>query len=250
MTDLSLIVTVHSETYVCGPTMRSADIAVDEARAAGHTVQTVIALDRATPETAAYFSEPHFDHWERWEMDAGDLGLVRNASVPRADGRYIAFLDADDLFSANWLAKGVAALDEAVDRGERLIVHPELNVFFDGMRSVLVNCDQRSPLFAPEALYVRNYYDSLLMAPREAHLEHPYVTRDLDAGLAFQDWQFTAETLGSGWRHATLRDTIIFKRRRDSSLLTEAVGRKALLRALPELAADRVRGLGQEVRRA
>ena len=42
-------------------------------------------------------------------MHEGDLGRVRNALVPRATGRYIAFLDADDLFSENWLAEGLDA---------------------------------------------------------------------------------------------------------------------------------------------
>lgn len=245
MTDLSLIVTVHSETVVSGPTMRSADLAVAEARAEGYEIETIIALDRPTKGTSAYFHASRFDHWQRWPLDEGDLGLVRNASIQRAEGRYIAFLDADDLFSENWLAEGIKALDEARERGERVIVHPELNIFFDGARSIHLNCDQRSPFFTPETLFVRNYYDSLLMAPREAHLEHPYVTRDLKAGLAFQDWHFTVETLGSGWRHELVRDTIIFKRRRDNSLLTEAMGADAVLRALPELAADRIRDLGR-----
>jgi hypothetical protein len=40
-----------------------------------------------------------------------------------------------------------------------------------------------------------------------------------------------------------VRDTIIFKRRRDSSLMVESAGRKSLLRSLPEMAIDRVRDL-------
>src|SRR5262249_50382832 len=100
-TDLTLVVTAHDETLVCGPTMRAADVAVAAARAAGYTVQTVIALDRATETTAAYFHQPSFDHWERWTMDEGELGRVRNASVLMSTGRFIAFLDADDVFSEN-----------------------------------------------------------------------------------------------------------------------------------------------------
>ena len=47
-TDLTLIVTAHNETTVCGPTMTSADVAVEAARAAGYSVQTIVALDQAT----------------------------------------------------------------------------------------------------------------------------------------------------------------------------------------------------------
>jgi len=243
--DLALVVTAHDETAVSGPTMRSADRAVAAARDAGYTVQALIALDGATEATTAYFGQSCFDHWERQVHDECDIGRVRNTVVQQLDCRYVAFLDADDLFSDNWLAAGVAALDEATGRGERAIVHPELNVVFDGARTIQVNIDQQSPLFTPHYLYLRHYYDSLCLAPREAHLEIPYVSRDVPNGLSYQDFQFTIETLDAGWRHHVVRDTIIFKRRRDVSLVTESTLRKSVVRALPGMAIDRVRDLGR-----
>ena len=45
-------------------------------------------------------------------MNERDLGRVRNALVPEVEGEFIAFLDADDLFSENWLAKGLATVKE------------------------------------------------------------------------------------------------------------------------------------------
>ena len=244
-TDLTVIVTAHDETAVCGPTMRSADLAVEAARARGITVQTIIGLDAPTEATSTYFHQPHFDHWERRILQERELGRVRNALVPECDGRYIAFLDADDLFSENWLAEGVTALDAAAERGEHAIAHPELNVVFDGQKTVAVTIDQSSPLFTPHYLYFRHYYDSLCMAPREAHLEVPFVTRDVPNGLSYQDFQFTIETLDAGWRHMVVKDTIIFKRRRDFSLVTESTARKSIVRRLPAMAIDRVRDLGK-----
>jgi glycosyltransferase involved in cell wall biosynthesis len=242
-TDLTVVVTAHDETAVCGPTMRAADLAVEAARARGFGVQTIIGLDAPTEETSAYFHQPHFDHWERRVLHERELGRVRNALVPECEGRYIAFLDADDLFSENWLAEGVATLDAAAERGERAIAHPELNVVFDGAKVIHVNIDQKSPLFTPHYLYFRHYYDSLCMAPREAHLQIPYVIRDVPNGLSYQDFQFTIESLEAGWQHVVVRDTIIFKRRRDVSLVTESNLRKSLVRALPAMAIDRVRDL-------
>jgi glycosyltransferase involved in cell wall biosynthesis len=242
-TDLTLIVTAHNETLVCGPTIESADVAVEAARAAGYTVQTIIALDKATDETSDYFHQPDFDHWERWVMHEGDLGRVRNALVPQTSGRFIAFLDADDLFSENWLAEGLGVLVEAEDRGERVIAHPEVNIIFDGGKYLLQNVDQDSPLFTPHFFYARNYYDSLCMTPREAHLEVPYIHRDIPNGLSYQDWQFAVESMAMGWKHVVVPDTIIFKRRRDFSLVTESNTRKSVLRFLPEMAIDRIRDL-------
>src|SRR5689334_18712612 len=199
-TDLSLIVTAHDEALVCGPTMRSADVAVEAARAAGYTVQTIIALDKATEATTAYFNQPCFNHWERWVMNEGDLGRVRNALVPQTSGRFIAYLDADDLFSENWLVEGLAVLTRAEGRGERVIAHPEVNIVFDGGKYLWQNVDQDSPLFTPHYMYVRNCYDSLCLTPREAHLAVPYVQRDVPNGLSFQDWQFAVETMARGWK--------------------------------------------------
>jgi glycosyltransferase involved in cell wall biosynthesis len=241
--DLTLVVTVHSETLVAGPTMASADLAVAAARAAGYTVQTVIALDNATPATTEYFAQADFDHWERWVMQEGDLGRVRNALAPRTDGRYIAYLDADDMYSENWLAKGLAVADAAREHGEQVIAHPEVIITFDGAVGMHQNVDQSSPLFTPYFLYVRNCYDSLCLTPREAHLTVPYVHRDIPNGLSWQDWQFAIETMSRGWRHVLVTDTIIFKRRRDFSLMVESAGRRALVRSLPEMAIDRVRDL-------
>jgi Glycosyl transferase family 2 len=241
--DLTLVVTAHDETVVCGPTMRSADLAVAEARRRSYRVETIVALDKATPATSDYFHQPRFDHWERWEMHEGDLGRVRNAIVPQTKGRYIAFLDADDLLSQNWLAEGIAALDAAAEQGERAIAHPELNVVFDGNKAVRQNIDSSSPLFSPHLLYVRNCYDSLCISPREAHLAVPYVLRDIPSGLSYQDWQFAIETLSRGWRHLVVQDTIIFKRRRDFSLVIESNTRRSIVRSLPEMAIDRVRDL-------
>ena len=241
--DLTVVVTAHDETAVSGPTMRSADLAVVEARGRGHMVETIVALDKATPATTEYFHQQRFDHWERWEMHEGDLGRVRNAIVPQTKGRYIAFLDADDLFSENWLAEGIAALNAAAERGERAIAHPELNVLFDGRKQIRQNVDSSSPLFSPYMLYVRNCYDSLCMSPREAHLAVPYVHRDIPSGLSYQDWQYAIETLSRGWRHLVVQDTIIFKRRRDFSLMVESNARNSIVRSLPEMAIDRVRGL-------
>lgn len=243
--DLTVVVTAHDETLVSGPTMRSADLAVSQARSSGYTVETIVGLDNATPATHDYFQQPRFDHWERLEMHEGDLGRVRNAIVPRTKGRYIAFLDADDLFSENWLAEGIAALDAAAESGERAIAHPELNVIFDGSKAVLHNVDSASAQFTPYLLYVRNCYDSLCMSPREAHLVVPYLDRDIEKGLSYQDWQYAIETLSRGWRHLVVQDTIIFKRRRDFSLVAESNSRKSIVRALPEMAIDRVRSLAR-----
>ncbi|KIC25981.1 MULTISPECIES: glycosyltransferase [unclassified Leisingera] len=242
--DLSVILTAHDETLVCGPTIRAADDAIRAAEAKGYSVERLVALDNATEETCQWFSQPQLLNWRKISFEEGDLGRVRNAAVRLAKGRSIAFLDADDLFSENWLSDGMDRLRQAERAGHRVIVHPELNWLFDGAHSVFLKPDQTDPLFSPYHFYCMNYYDSLCLAPREAHLEFQYSARDIPAGLSFQDWQFSIETMAGGWLHLNAPDTIIFKRRRDASLVTQSRARKAVVRQLEPMAVDRVADLG------
>lgn len=243
--DITVVVTAHNETLVTGPTMQAAEISIAYAEANGFSVERVIALDKATDDCRACMTQPAYDDWTKIELQEGDLGRTRNAIVSELKGRFIAFLDSDDLFSENWLAEAAEVLIEAEKASERVIVHPELNWFFDGGSMVRAKPGQDDPLFVPEFFALSNYYDSMCMAPREAHLEFPYVSRDIPNGLSFQDWQFNIETIAGGWKHRIARDTIIFKRRRDSSLVTESRDRKSIVRHIPPMAIDRIRDLGK-----
>jgi hypothetical protein len=71
-------------------------------------------------------------------------------------------------------------------------------------------------------------------------LDIPHTTRDLDDGFGYQDWQWNIETMAAGWRHVIARDTIIFKRRRDDSLVVQNQRRQAMIRTIESMAIDRV----------
>ncbi|MEO1102115.1 MAG: glycosyltransferase [Pseudomonadota bacterium] len=243
--DISVVLTAHNETTVAGPTMRSAEAAIDRAQREGLSVEAFIALDAPTEACHDYFTQAVFDGWQRIVLDERDLGRTRNTIVPQTVGRFIAFLDADDLFSENWLSEGGKRLGEGEMNGEMLIAHPELNWLFDGATMAFAKPNQDDPVFVPHFFYFSNYYDSLCLAPRQAHLEIPYVHRDIPNGLSFQDWQFSIETMAAGWKHVAVKDTIIFKRRRDSSLVTESGNRNAVVRALEAMAIDHIAELGR-----
>lgn len=241
MTDITLAMTVHAETHVAGPTMHSAEAAIAAAEAAGHRVERLIGMDTPTPAARAYFGRPVFDAWRRIELECRDQGLARNALVAEATGTYLAFLDADDLFSENWLARAADCLDAGRAEGRRVIVHPELNWQFDAIQNVYSNPAQSDPFFSPHVMSTANYYDALCMAPRAAWRELGFPERDVAGGFAMEDYQWFVEMTARGWEHDVARDTIIFKRRRDASQSVEARGRTALIRAIEPLAIDRIR---------
>jgi hypothetical protein len=245
MIDITVAVTAHSESLVAGPTMRSAEIATRYAESLGFRVERIIGLDAPTRECREFFTQDEFSNWRKIDFEIAELGYVRNAIVRLAEGRLIAFLDADDLFSENWLGLAAQRLGEPDARDEMIVAHPELNWLFDGSAAVFTKTAQDDGTFNPYYLYFANYYDSLCMAPKSLHLKVPYAARDIPNGLSFQDWQWNIETMAIGTRHVGVRDTIIFKRRRDSSLVTESSQRRALVRAVEPMAIDLVMNLGR-----
>jgi hypothetical protein len=243
--DITVAVTAHSETVVAGPTMRSAELAIRAAEADGFRVERLIGLDAASELCAGFFTQPAFDGWKKAEFDVRDLGRARNELAKIARGESIAWLDADDLFSENWLVAGGRLLAEAHQSRTKIIVHPEMNWMFDTAPSAFVKPMQTDPLFTPHYFNFMNYYDSMCLTPREAVLEIPYTHYDFASGFAFEDWPWNIETMVAGWEHVIARDTVIFKRRRDASLVVTSGQRRTIIWPVEQMAIDKVSVLGR-----
>lgn len=243
MADIAALVTVHAETAMAAPTFASADAAIARAEQAGFTVERRIGFDNPAPGVLDYFSQPVFDGWDREVFDFRDQGATRNALARSSRARFLAFLDADDLWSENWLARAAELLACAEAAGERVIAHPEVNWFFEGHNTCLFKLPQEDPFFLPEYFLFTNCYDALCMAPREAHLKFPYAPRDLKAGYAIEDWQWSVETMDDGWIHRYVPDTLIFKRKQRQSQSANAVRASAVIRNHDPLRLDRVGSL-------
>jgi len=160
------------------------------------------------------------------ETDFADQGAVRNLAAEISSGEFLAFIDGDDLWSENWLIEGVRYLQHAP---KNVIAHPEFCRFFSGVQSVFVNIDQEDPAFRMDFLRHANYWDAMCMARRSTHLEHPYCTRRIRDGFAFEDWHWNCETIAGGHIHKVVADTMHLKRRRATSQTTQASGNRSLM---------------------
>lgn len=245
MTDITVALTAHRESVLIGPTLRSAEAAIAAAEATGFTVERLIGLDCPNAETRNFLAQERLRSWRQIEYEHGDQGLVRNELARRATGRFLAFLDADDLFSENWLLNSANLLVGAEQKGRRLIVHPEINWIFEKNASVLIKTPQNDLSFVPEFFYFGNHYDALCIAQRNAYIETPYSQRDIVSGYAYEDMQWSIETMAKGWIHVVAPDTIIFKRRRSMSQTIRASQRKVVIRPLEAMRIDRIRDLAK-----
>ena len=225
--DISAVITAHTEGPMAGLSFRSLLDAVGVARADGVTVEVLVVLDAPDPATREAFSEAEQLGCRVIEVSYGDQGPVRNEAASRASGRYVAFLDADDLWSENWLAEAYRMCES--DPG-RVIAHPAVNWFFGGTNYVYFLTDQTDPGFDPAYLRVANYWDTLCLAPVAAYRDIPFLTRDLAEGFAYEDWHWNMETVAAGFVHRVAPDTLHFKRRRVRSQTVEATANKSLTR--------------------
>lgn len=226
--DITAILTAHAEGPMVGASLRSLDDAVRVACRAGIEVEILVTLDSPTPITAEIVREAADRVGARVvEVDHRDQGQVRNDAVDLAAGRYLAFLDGDDLWSENWLADAYQLCES--DPG-RVIAHPAANWFFENDGHLWLLADQTDPGFELPFLRVFNYWDALCLAPATAYAEHRFSQRAIKDGYAFEDWHWNMETVVGGYLHRVVPETIHFKRRRTSSQTIEATANKSLTR--------------------
>lgn len=223
--DLTAILTAHGEGSLAAVSYRNFETACLQAEATGLRVERMIMLDNADRQTKLVFDDVP-GNVRLVETAFGDQGAVRNLAAELCSGEFIAFIDGDDLWSENWLSEGVRYLQGAP---ENVIAHPEFCTFFSGVRSVFVNIDQDDPAFRMDFLRHANYWDAMCMARRSTHLAHPYCTRRISDGFAFEDWHWNCETIDGGHVHKVVNDTMHLKRRRASSQTTKASSNRSLM---------------------
>lgn len=230
MTDVSAVITAHREGAMAGVSLRSLLSAAERAQGAGIDVEVLVFLDNPDDTTQAVFADVETAGWRVNTVSFADQGQVRNLAATEARGRYVAFLDGDDLWSENWLVEGLALCER--DPG-RIIAHPEVNWFFETNNNLFFHVDQTDPHFDPHFLRVGNYWDALCLAPRQAYLDHPFADRAVAEGFAYEDWLWNMETLEAEYVHRVAPDTLHFKRRRPGSQTLVASVSKCITRLHP-----------------
>ena len=213
MQDLTAVITLHAEGKLALKSILSFQEAISNAKFYDIDVEPLYCLDRATSETIDTLKQSAIDKSHIRELSFGDQGNVRNYIAGIANGRYIAFLDGDDLWSANWLVEAYKTLESA---GSKFIAHPEYNLFFGNSNNVL-KIPSHESVVSSACLRAANPWDALCFCLTQTQREFPYAIRDIQSGFAYEDWYWSRTTYEAGFQHITVPDTIIFKRRRTGS---------------------------------
>lgn len=214
MTEISAIMTFHREGLLAGPSIGSYLDALQVAKDAGLSVEAILVLDRSDDATRAMTHAA-----EAWapavhETDFGDPGLTRNGGVEFARGKYVTFLDGDDLWTSNWL---VAAHAFCEAQTKPTIAHSAFNVVFGGERNLWVHQDSEDPALDLEYLQVGNYWDAMAFGARDIYRKFPFKKNELAQGYGHEDWHWNMVTIAHGIAHRPVPGTAHFKRRRHGS---------------------------------
>lgn len=208
--DLSVVITAHAEGRLAHRSVRSARRAISHARGQGLEVELIAVLDDPSAATLSYFEEQRggFDVVDRVEFQ--DPGLSRNHGVELSSGRYVAFMDAGDLFSENWLAEAIRFA--AAHATELPVLHPELNVYFGAELFLSASLNSDSPGYSPLELMQYNPWTAMCVVARDFFRGGNRYVATKGSGFAHEDWHWNCETIAGGATHRLVPGTVHFIR--------------------------------------
>ncbi|MDR3306066.1 MAG: glycosyltransferase family 2 protein [Endomicrobium sp.] len=212
--DISVILTVHKEGELAQKALISVFRAIKFARIT-LKVELLIILDKTDNETRRYVYSYQKELFCRiYEVDFGNPGLSRNFGVSKANGRYIAVFDADDLMSESWLSRAYKSLESfnkpAVAHVDKCFVFGEEEIFYK-------QCSSLDKDFDIAKFFLNNYWNVVCMATKTVFEKYKYQTSRIKEFCFHEDWDFYMETLANGIEHIVAAGSSVFIRRRLTS---------------------------------
>jgi hypothetical protein len=241
--DITVTVNFHREGALALAALASLSDLVKVARAVGLAVETQAILDRSDELTRHIVDVQGRFIDTVQEVSLGDLGLARNAGTGRAHGRFLSFLDGDDLWGDQWLraafeaATAPQAPPDAIWHPQHLYVfrEPALGTTTEAAGTVhaLMHSSDRAG-FNPALLAFSNLWSANAFAAREIHVRFPYCAVERSRGLGIEDWSWNFATLVAGIGHRVVPSAVHLVRKKGPESLDQQNTANQLLPRLPE----------------
>lgn len=227
--EVSVILNLHREGLLSTGTIRSIEDAVENARANSVRSEVICVLDRCDEQTheIANAAAARNEGWQVITVAEGDLGLSRNAGVLHATGRWVAFIDGDDLWGQEWLTRACFA---AFNDPRTVVWHPEVNLYFGVRPHLFLHVDMEDPIFNLSALALTNLWTALCFVERTFLLQIPYRKTNLGLQVGYEDWDWAIQSIHAGAIHKTVPLTCHAIRTKPVSLVQQTAAAGCLPR--------------------
>lgn len=151
------------------------------------------------------------------ETSFGTPSAARNVGIDFTKTEYVGFNDGDDFFSANRVEEMLKA---QLNNNNPSLYFPEKIISFGNkVESFIIQNSQDIPLL--QAVNV-NFWPYSSFGHIKIYKSHPYNERvNKNSRLAYEDWDFNLRCLASDISLISIKDTYLFYRRRDNSVLSE-----------------------------
>lgn len=211
--DINCIINAHREGHVIHPTIASVKRAQRYAKECGLVTDVHVILDKADDVTAEIVHREMEGVGTVHEVAYGDLAFSRNHAAQNLTGKYLAFIDGDDLWGQAWLID-CYNFAENHPQSENIILHPEFNVIFGkDVSHVFNHIDIDAPDFEKELLLRMNCWTALSFALREIYMENPYQKNNIFDGFGYEDWTWNFHTIEKGFKHKVVPGTVHYIRK-------------------------------------
>lgn len=173
---------------------------------AGFRCDLTIVLHDADSVTATYARDREGSGVRVLELGDADRIEARNAAVGAVSGSHMAWLDAGDVCSRDWIASVSArALPDERD----IVWHPRHCVVLQPPFQARECHDRGVGGDEPATFFWSPPYPYAAVAPRSLYQRFPFRPHDLTRGYLGGDWLWTNETLVAGIVHMTVPDTMV-----------------------------------------
>ena len=218
--DITAVINGHSEGLLANASLNSLSRCADVAAASGLRVEMLAVLDRPTEVTLHVFESFAAKRADLRVVTVqhGDTGYARNTAANEARGKWIGFLDADDIWGANWLLEAYKAA-EADPRN--VAWHPEVNVYFGVTPHIFLHVDMEDPSFHLAHLAYTNAWTSLVFTSRQFLRAVPNTGTDLKNNIGYEDWRWNIDVVNNGGIHKIVPNTSHAIRTRHTSLVKQ-----------------------------
>lgn len=217
MIDITIGITAHAESITLHKTLLSVIEATAHLSKASVSFEVILQLDNPTANTLSYANRIKDNTnlpLEIYNSSLGDPGLARNHIIKVANGKYITFIDGDDLMSENWLIDGYKTLISKEDTSaiNSYVAHTELSVEFGEVDSVVIKQGEIDKTTDSLLSVYANRWNVAIMIERAFLVDNPYPSSP--KGYGFEDWYINCLTIYNNLHNILIPKTALFIRRK------------------------------------